>query len=731
MALQVTTANPGTISGVTTAQPGQSITGVTTANPGTISGVQSSPSSGGANYNPQSAAAPASVVQPAATVKTVMPNTTSAAVVNQTPTADSQRYALGDGSVYDSSGKQLSGPTTNSGTATGYSGTPGGATTTSTGTSVNTPTPTVTQSSTSLTNDTTYSDIQKLLTNNLANMDKLFANMQTYATVPQNEQDQQKKVASDAGQVNTYSGQAAGLDNPDGQAIALPFLQGQGAQKLRTAQIQQGVDQATLNYMQGNRQFAFNSASTIFDASRNQLSTALDAYTKMAPQNIGTNYNPSTGAVTAFMRNPISGATYTADLGNIGAQHSFTSTNITTDPMTGALTFVGTTADGKVVQQPIGGGSSFASGGTSNPLQGSAGAGNYTQTSNPQVPNAGALLSNWTSGGKTMPGAGYQGAVYQEFARQTGQTIDANTPTSTLVSNIPALAAGIAKAENISPALLAATNNPGAILYANQPGATAYHAQNGYTYAKFNTLQDGQNAMNNLIAKKLGASPQTPTAATPNLQQTVKSLPPALAGAVHYLPDGTPFFNANQLTAAQIPMAQYAAQSTGIPYINGDNASKLDSISVAQQNIKDLSDFAQKTLFSGGGIPVVGGILAKAGNYIQGSGLNTLFGSNIQTNFDLYRNLAISTLQGMVGGTGSGLRITAGEIANQIDNLPKSTDTAGQAATKVAKVNAQLNSWISQIIPHWQPQGGSNGNSSQGVDYTATLNNLMSNYSPQ
>lgn len=718
MALQVTTANPGTISGVTTAQPG-TISGVTTASPGTLSGVSSTPS--GTNYNPQGNTGSATTItQPAAPVSTLMPNTTSGQNINQTPGANSQTFFLGDGSTYNSAGQQINAPTTSNGNTSGYSSA-GGATVATPAATLNTPTPTISQPSTSLTNDTSYSDIKKLLTDNLANMDKLFANMSNYASVPQTEQDEQKKVTADAGQVSTFQGQAAGLDNPDNQAIALPFLTGQGAQKLRSAQIQQGVDQATLNYMQGNRQFAFNSASTIFDASQKELQTTLDAYTKMAPQNLSTNYNPTTGAVNAIMRNPLTGETYTAPLGNIGAQQTYSSTSIQTDPLTGALTFIGTKPDGTVVSLPVSGN---GTGGATiqNPTQGSS---NYTQTSQPSTATStvGGLLSNWTSGGTTTPGSGYQGAVYQEFAKQTGQTIDANTPTSTLVSNIPALAAGIAKAENISPALLAATNNPGAILYANQPGATAYKAQNGYTYAKFDTLQDGQNAMNDLIAKKLGAVPQTAQPG-PNLQAAIQQLPAALQGSVHYLPDGTPFFNANQLTSAQIPMAQFAASKTGIPYINGDNASKLDTISVAQQNLQSLSDYAQKTLMGGG-------VFGKIGNIIQGSGLNTFFGSTVQTNFDTYRNLAISSLQSLVGGSGSSIRITAGEIASQIDNIPKSSDTPGQAATKAAALQAQLNKWTAQIIPGWKPSGTSSNGGSSTVDYTATLNNLMQAYSPQ
>lgn len=716
MSLSVTTANPGTISGVTTANPG-TINGVVSAQPGTISSTSSAPNTGATNYNPQGSAN--SNIQPAATTAVVQPASTSGQNINQTPTDSSQTFKLGDGSVYNAAGQQVSGPTTSSGgTANGYTGY-GGATVADQGPSINTQTPSTTTDSTSLTADTSYSDIQKVLNDNLAGLDKLFSNLSQYSTVGPEEQAQQQKVAGDQAAMTSLGYQAQGLYNPGNQTIALPFLTGQANGKLVGAGIQSTLDQSVLNYMQGNRQFAFNSASTIFNAAQQNLQTTLDAYTKMAPQNVSTNYNPTTGDVNAIMRNPLTGQTYTAPLGNIGAQKSFTSTNIATNPLTGELTFVGTTSDGQVVQQPIsgtpGGGAQI-----SNPLQGGSGSGNYTQTSAPQQATVGALLSNWTSGGTTSPGAGYQAAVYQTVSKLTGQTINANTPTSTLISNIPALSQGIAKAEGYGQANNVGTriNNPGNILWANQPNAVAYKASNGYTYAKFNTEQDGYNAMNNLIAKKLGAI-QTPTL-TP--AQAVQNLPASLQGAVRKLADGTPYFDANQLTDAQIPMAQSYAYSTHIPYLNKADASKLGDISVTQANIKDFTDLVKNTLTNSSipGAGVVSGIAGTfSGNYL---------GGETAKKFDSMRTIALNAIQGLAGGSGSGFRLNASEISTAVSNLPTIYDTQGQAMVKLNAINAQLNKWIAQAIPNWKPQELS---TSSTPDYTATLNNLISAYNPQ
>lgn len=605
-----------------------------------------------------------------------------------------------------------------SGAAGGYGGGMYGAVNEASGpVNLNAQTPSNATDSNSLTGDTGYSDIMKLLSNNLSNMDKLFSNMSQYANVSPEEKAQQAKVAADQAAMEGLGYQAKGLWNPDNQAIALPFLTGQAMNKMVGAGIQSTLDQSVLNYMQGNRQFAFNSASTIFDASRNNLQTMLDVYSKAAPQNLSTNYNPTTGEVNAIMRNPLTGAQYVANLGNIGAQKQFTSVNIATNPLTNEMTFVGTTSDGKVVTQPIG--SSFSSGGVQNPLQGGGGAlGNFTQTGNPQVSNAGTLLGNWVNGGTSSPASGgYQSTVYQAVSKATGQQINASTPASQLVANIPALAQGIATAEgwNNPNSSQHRLNNPGNIIWANQPNATPSVVQTSSgprTFAKFNTLQDGWNAMYTLLGRKLGATP-TPTPA--GAQASVQNLPYALQSAVKRLSDGTPYFDTNQITASQIPMAQAYATQTGIHYVNPDDASKLNNINVTTQNLSELKSFADSKLYNAPGL--LNGILNTAGSVLGGS---------TATQFNSMRQVAINSIQSLAGGAGSGLRINQGEIAQAVSNLPTIWDSKGQADTKLNVLNGLLNKWTSQIIPGWNPPaGGGTQTAGNNLNYTQILNNLI------
>jgi len=712
MKLQVTQPQPTpNISGVTTATSPNISGVVTAASPTTVKVGPLAPT--GTVYNPLSQVTPA--VQPAAKTKVLMPNTQTATASSQPAASPAalQTFSLGDGSTFNSNGQMINGPTV----VQGAQGSVAGAATqftppvTMQDNTIPTPTP-----STSLTGDGGYGDIMKLLSGNLQNMDKLFSSMSQYATVSPEEQAQQQKVASDSAAMTALGYQSKGLYNPDNQTIALPFLTGQAQNKMVSAGIQAQLDQAVLNYMQGNRQFAFNSASQIFDASRNNLQTMLDVYSKAAPQSLGTNYNPTTGQLTAIMRNPLNGATYTGDLGNIGPQKSFTSTQIATDPMTGALTFVGTTSDGKVIQQPVGGGSVFGGGSISNPLQGGGATGNYTSTGNPQFATTGEVLGNWTSGNPTqLPGQGYQNAVYQNFAKETGIQIDASTPTSTLVSNIPALAKSMAIAEgyNKPTSIQHVTNNPGNILWANQPNATPYTAKNGYTYAKFNTEQDGWNAMNDLLAKKLGASPQTalssgqgklPTLS--DLKNVIPTLPPALQnpGTIKGLPDGTAYIDGNNITSTQAGMAQAYATKLGIPYVTGENANKLNDISVTMNNLSEFKSFADNNLWGGLGGAGLFGITPNSIKNFLGSAL----GGTVKTQFDSYRTTALNAIQGLAGGQGSGFRLNAGEIATAVSNLPTISDSRGQADTKIAALNSQMNKWIAQIIPSWSAKNQQN-----------------------
>jgi len=137
------------------------------------------------------------------------------------------------------------------------------------------------------------------------------------------------------------------------------------------------------------------------------------------------------------------------------------------------------------------------------------------------VSSLGSLLGYYTQGNTSaVPGTGYTGAILQQL-QGTGLTL--NSPPDQLMGYIPQIAQGIANGENISPQLLAATNNPGAIEQATalQYGlpTTAngyYDSNNGITYAQFADQDTGMQALQTLLGSYLESSAAPIDPAPPN-----------------------------------------------------------------------------------------------------------------------------------------------------------------------------------------------------------------------
>lgn len=735
MALSVTTANPGTISGVTTANPG-TINGVVSANTGVINGVSTSPNQAATNYNPQGSAN--SNIQPAATVNTVMPNTTSGQNVNQSGSAV---FKFADGSAYDASGNQVTAPTT-SGTSTGYSS--GGAVAATQAPVMNTPTPTNTMDSTSLTGDnsnTGYSDIQKLLTDNLNNMDKLFSNLSQYATVSPEEQAQQQKVAGDQAAMTGLGYQAQGLYNPDNQTIALPFLTGQANNKLVGAGIQSTLDQSVLNYMQGNRQFAFNSASTIFNAAQSNLQNSLDAYTKMAPQNISTNYNPTTGSVNAIMRNPLTGQTYTADLGNIGAQKTFT--NLSTpipDPLNpGSYLVVGTKADGSVEQIHVGNGVSGTGGtlqgGTSGQVQGlgQVSVPGYGGAVNPQTnqpwrtdtnnnPIAAAVKVGGTNQfTKALDNAGVQWTYGTTFK---------DDPT---MASIKILGNPVEGAR----AILSGSNALQG-WYGTSTGSSIMQQlgiKNNTDFAKASTTT--QNAIIDGIYRNEGGSgilthPQAPSPDTTQLTDTYKAKYPTVANGVLNAPDGTPYIDLGSIPDSQDQrIAAITGPQYGIKALNKDDASTVKDIQNSIQNLKANWTIFQQLASSSG--------LGAVGQNVSGP-LGQLFNTDKGNLLSTYQKNRDALFQQISSLAGSHPRLNAQELLNAAQSMPKldefNHDTLAAGQSKIALTQQYLDTAIKTLLPNYQGDVLGVGTptklkTTSTPDYTATLNNLINAYNPQ
>lgn len=476
-----------------------------------------------------------------------------------------------------------------------------------------------------------------------------------------------------------------------------------------------------LTLLQGSRTQQLDAAKYLYDANRNNITDVLNVYKETAPQNIATNVNAQTGDVYVTTRNPVTGEITNTKAGNIGPTQSYQNTQVITDPNTGQLVFVGTKPDGSLDVQPL---TNYNTPGQ----YGSSGAPTGFSDANGKKIVAGYDLTSYA----TDPDyASKVNAIYSTVGKINSAN-DANAMIQKLNPGSPITGQMImtaAQQYGVDPQLMIAQMKLESQLGTAGAGAKTFNpgnvgnTDNGST-RNMGSWQAGVNAMAANLAGRKQASGGTPTGTiTPEIiQQTVQSLPPALQGAVRYLADGTPYLSGSQLTADQQKMAQTLGTAKGIPFINSDSATKLDTISVTQKNLEDFKKLADSTLAKNGASGFLSGTVLNPNSI--GLRLSSLFGGTTKANFDSFRTAAINAIQGL--GSGGGFRLTQGEINTAVDNLPTISDTAGQAQTKVQALNKQMNNWIEQIVPGWVPPttGAGSSGGAAGIDYTQTLDKI-------
>ncbi len=550
--------------------------------------------------------------------------------------------------------------------------------------------------STSLGNSTTRADINSRISKNLNSLDTMFSSLSSLGTVPQAELDMQQKAAQSAAAVTGLNAQAAGLYNPDNQAIALPFLQGQAQSKLVSAQLQNQINQAQLAYMQGNRQFAFNSASTIYNAARQNLMDTLQIYTQTAPQNLATNYNPTTGALNAVMRNPLTGEQYTANLGNIGAQRTFTSTNIATDTYTGALTFVGTMSDGTVVQQPIGGGASSFQGGSYNmgqSMQGGFG-NNITGLTTPAAVNnnPGNLRDPQTGAWQVFssPQEGFQALMSDIQGKQTGNTRTGLNGNSTLAQFTSVYAPAsdgnnpAGYAQSIAKQLGVSVNTPiGQIPSASLAAAVAQHEDGRYWNAITSGVSNVSANVPPVVQKYLETLNNIPNSEYINSNR----VPDNLKNAIKNMAGGV------------------------VPVLTDAEVSSVKSIATTATNLETMRDLSNKVLGSG----ALGRVGSSFTNWFDKTFQPNTPDSQTVARFRSFRETAVKNIQALAAG-GSGLRINQAEIDTATANLPTIYDSKEVANAKIDQVLSFLQNTLQQVLPHAALASNQTQNSTQILD---------------
>lgn len=275
-------------------------------------------------------------------------------------------------------------------------------------------------------------------------------------------------------------------------------------------------------------------------------------------------------------------------------------------------------------------------------------------------------------------------------------------------------------------------NNPGGIIWAHQPGAVQGTprppAEGGY-YAKFDNMQDGLYEQARLISKNTNSSGQSqvPTGSNPQSTpsapmsadpqgnvfspayssrvQKLTSVAPILAPYVTAGPGGVAFLAGNRAAAGAPGLGNLAnlpqVTSTGLPIdTDGGLAQQLDGINAIAQQQQTMKTLIQNALSSGGG----NASFSHLSNILT-AGLNT-FAQNDQqmTALTAYTSsvlAAASEIKNLVGGAGSGVRITGFEITNQQAQMPQATDSYQQAMTKLDAMNTRLAQALHTVFPDY------------------------------
>lgn len=251
--------------------------------------------------------------------------------------------------------------------------------------------------------------------------------------------------------------------------------------------------------------------------------------------------------------------------------------------------------------------------------------------------------------------------------------------------------------------------NPGGVKFVGQSGATqGSAAPEGGNYAKFGSWQQGVNAVAAQIARRQGAGTQTSTSSgqgstspvggifSQTAAQKVAAMPAPMQPYVDAGPKGVAYINDERVPANVKDSVKIMAARAGIPYLDAGNASAIKSIGVVYQSLDGLKTLTDEQLNSGwlGALQDIG--KASIHNATFGNAWPSL------SQFNAYRDTAIKAVQGLAGGTGSGLRINAAEIEANLTNLPTPTDTTENAYQKLIGITSLLDKQLAATFPYIQ-----------------------------
>ena len=321
-----------------------------------------------------------------------------------------------------------------------------------------------------------------------------------------------------------------------------------------------------------------------------------------------------------------------------------------------------------------------------------------------------------------------QGLQNVENARYSGETQPYATGMTERVQRNADLAslAATNRANAFGKLLDVSQQNVGNVLGAQATNQGLQTSANGDVFSQSRNPTTGATELTsygNIYNGTFNGQPQTggPISQAPGVQQSTSALPSAngqvsnvqvpiqLQGAVFTAPNGQAYVSQDRLTPGLQTMQTIAAKNAGIPVLSSDQVASVRNVDYVKQQIGGIKAIVGNILTSGTAGRIKGLLVNPIKQFLQND-------TDIST-FNAYRETAINTIQSLAGGSGSGLRLTTGEIAQASSNIPEITDNLETANAKLDKLNTFLDNKMATILP---PSAGGTKTSSTGSSIIQT-----------
>lgn len=221
-------------------------------------------------------------------------------------------------------------------------------------------------------------------------------------------------------------------------------------------------------------------------------------------------------------------------------------------------------------------------------------------------------------------------------------------------------------------------------------------ANEGGNYVRFDTVENGLNAMGQVLAaRKVNTEQNTPI--NNSYEQIVSQAPVQLQSAIKPLPDGSAYIDSSLLARPEFGvMAQNYASKNGIKVLNSSDAQSINTVTQSIKNMQILSNTFADLASKG----VVG---QKLSNITDP--LSKFFDTNYGSQLKSYQANREGLFQQIRALAGSSPRLNGQELTTAANSMPTldefNKDTLKDGINKLVKTQSYLDNAIKTFIPSY------------------------------